>query len=81
MTLQADRKLFFQLAHEADAVQDLAKIADVVGRFQSAKITLNDGRTASYTIPSNVKLPPIERKVPTPSSYTKALSQIKTKNR
>lgn len=39
--------------------EDLANFAKVFGRFQAASIELQDGRSASYTIPQNINLKPL----------------------
>ncbi|HHY0525295.1 TPA: hypothetical protein ACVU4L_001950 [Vibrio parahaemolyticus] len=59
MSLADERKLFFQLATEAGMTDDLTLFAKYFGRFQGASIELADGRTASYEIPRNVRLSPI----------------------
>lgn len=60
MSLGDERKQFFQLATEAGMTDDLSLFAKYFGRFQSASIELADGRSASYEIPKNVRLLPID---------------------
>ena len=59
MSWENERRKFFMLAKEVGMVEELAAFANVFGRFPEAKITLSDGRSAEYKIPSSVTLPKI----------------------
>ncbi|HFI9381230.1 TPA: hypothetical protein ACGSTL_001385 [Vibrio parahaemolyticus] len=63
-----ERKAFFQLASEAGMVNDLALFAKAFGRFQAASIDLSDGRSASYQVPSNIRMKPVENQTVRPTS-------------
>ncbi|MDF4421633.1 hypothetical protein [Vibrio parahaemolyticus] len=67
-TWEDDRKEFFQLANEAGMVEDLAQFAKAFGRFQGASIELRDGRSASYQVPSNIRMKPIENQTEQPKN-------------
>lgn len=75
MSLSEDRKNFFQMASDVGMVDDLALFAKFFGRFQAAKIELADGRSASYEIPRNVRLTPID-----PPLHFKSTSNENPKN-
>ena len=53
-----DRRLFFELAQEANMVDGLADLARLFGRFRGASIVLKDGRSANYQIPENIRIKP-----------------------